>query len=167
MDFTIILGDITSFHGTAIVNAANESLLGGGGVDKAIHEAAGPKLLEFNKGLGGCPTGEARVSPGFDLPVSWIISTVGPVYRGGNNGEAQLFEKAYQSVFEICQSEGYDSLAFPAISCGSYGYPWKEAAEIAFQAYQRAEQRQDSPAEVYYYCYSREMKKIYENFFQK
>lgn len=165
MDYNIVLGDITTFHGTAIVNAANNSLLGGGGVDGAIHKAAGPELLEFNKGLGGCPTGEARISPAFKLPVSWVISTVGPVWEGGQKGEPDLLMKAYQSVFTICQEEGYDSVAFPAISCGVYGYPWEEATTIAYRAFQWADERQESPAEVYYYCYSPEIEEIYKKIF--
>jgi O-acetyl-ADP-ribose deacetylase (regulator of RNase III) len=165
MDFTIILGDITTFHGTAIVNAANNSLLGGGGVDGAIHKAAGPKLLEFNRGLGGCPTGEARLSPGFNLSVPWVISTVGPVYQDGQQGEAQLLFQAYQSVYRICRDEGFDSVAFPAISCGVYGYPWDKAAQIALQAFQWAEERQESPAEVYFYCFSEEMEAVYKKVF--
>lgn len=135
----VIQGDITQFHVDAIVNAANNSLLGGGGVDGAIHRAAGPQLYKFNRTLGGCETGDAKISPGFLLPAKHVISTVGPVWHGGSQGEAKLLERCYRSVFELALRHGIQTIAFPAISTGIYGYPKKEAAEIAIsvmKAYQ-------------------------------
>lgn len=127
----VILADITSLGVDAIVNAANESLLGGGGVDGAIHRAAGPQLLEFNRGLNGCPTGEARISPGFKLKASWVISTVGPVWRGGGKGEAELLTSCYRNSLLLALENNIRSIAFPAISAGIYAYPVEQAARIA------------------------------------
>ncbi|MGB0712948.1 MAG: O-acetyl-ADP-ribose deacetylase [Gammaproteobacteria bacterium] len=130
----VVAADITTLDVDALVNAANESLLGGGGVDGAIHRAAGPRLLEYTKSLGGCPTGEARLSPGFDLGARLIIHTVGPVWRGGASGEAEALRRCYDSVFAIARAEGVQSIAFPAISTGVYGFPKRAAAEIAVTA---------------------------------
>ena len=127
----VVTADITSLAVDAIVNAANESLLGGGGVDGAIHRAAGPELLEFCRHLGGCPTGEARLTPGFRRPAKWFIHTGGPVWRGGVEGEAQQLASCYQSVFAVARQYNIRSIAFSAISTGVYGYPKTEAAQIA------------------------------------
>jgi O-acetyl-ADP-ribose deacetylase (regulator of RNase III) len=127
----VVQGDITRLQVDAIVNAANSSLLGGGGVDGAIHRAAGPALREYCRGLGGCPTGEARVSPGFNLPARWVIHTVGPVWHGGDKGEPQLLESCYRASFEQARQQGARSIAFPSISTGAYGYPRAVAATIA------------------------------------
>ncbi len=133
----VILGDITTLNADAIVNAANERLLGGGGVDGAIHRAAGPQLLEACRALPEvtpgvrCPTGEARLTPGFRLPARCVIHAVGPVWRGGSEGEARLLASAYRSSLLLARNEGLRSIAFPALSCGVYGYPLDKAAGIA------------------------------------
>lgn len=127
----VIQGDITTLDVEAIVNAANSTLLGGGGVDGAIHRAAGPRLKEYCRRLGGCPTGEARISPGFDLPARRVIHTVGPVWHGGTRGEAGLLESCYRNSFRLALAHDVKSIAFPAISTGVYGYPREQAADIA------------------------------------
>ncbi|GAA5180781.1 O-acetyl-ADP-ribose deacetylase [Niveibacterium umoris] len=124
-------GDITTLATDAIVNAANSSLLGGGGVDGAIHRAAGPQLRAFCATLGGCPAGEARLSPGFGLAARHVIHTVGPVWRGGAHGEATTLAACYRACFDIAHAQGLTTLAFPAISCGIFGFPFDAAATIA------------------------------------
>lgn len=141
MRIEIVEGDITRLEVDAIVNAANESLLGGGGVDGAIHRAAGPDLLEYCRGLGGCPTGQARLTPGFRLPCRYVIHTVGPVWQGGAQGEAELLAACYRHSLELADAHDVQSLAFPAISCGIYGYPLAEAARVAIATLTAAEGR--------------------------
>ena len=129
----LIQADITSLAVDAIVNAANESLLGGGGVDGAIHRAAGPELLAACRAIGGCPTGEARITRGYRLPATWVIHTVGPVWRGGAHGEADLLARAYRSSLALAARPEYkiETIAFPSISTGAYGFPVRIASEIA------------------------------------
>jgi O-acetyl-ADP-ribose deacetylase (regulator of RNase III) len=137
MSIEVVRGDITELAVDAIVNAANERMLGGGGVDGAIHRAAGPELLaacravpEVRPGVR-CPTGEARITPGFDLPARWVIHTAGPVWHGGDRCETELLAACYRNALLLAQANGVKSIAFPAISCGVYGYPLAAAAEIA------------------------------------
>ena len=128
---TIVQGDITRQQVDAIVNAANESLLGGGGVDGAIHRAAGPELLAECRGLGGCPTGQARLSKSYNLPARWVIHTVGPIWHGGGSGEDEALASCYRSVYALVEQHGATTVAFPAISTGVYRFPIDRAAGIA------------------------------------
>lgn len=157
----IIQGDITKLEVDAIVNAANSSLLGGGGVDGAIHRTAGPELLEACRPLGGCPTGEARITPGFKLPAKWVIHTVGPVWHGGTEHEPELLRGCYENSFALAQEKGVRTIAFPAISTGVYGYPKEDAAKIALSAMKVA---RDDFDEIVACCFSESDAELYSAF---
>ncbi len=159
---SIVQGDITTLRVDAIVNAANSSLLGGGGVDGAIHDAAGPELLAYNRTLGGCPTGEARLSPGFNLPARWVISTVGPIWQGGNNREDELLAKCYQNSLALAEQHGLKSIAFPAISTGIYGFPLERATRIAVAETRRWLGAHALPEQVIFVCFSGHAYQVYQ-----
>lgn len=154
----VLQQDITTLSVDAIVNAANSSLLGGGGVDGAIHRAAGSQLTEYCRGLGGCPTGEARISPGFQLPARWVIHTVGPVWKGGGRGEAELLASCYRNSLLLALEKGVKRIAFPSISTGVYAYPKDQAAEIAIGVMKEFEDRFE---EIIACCFSREDADLY------
>lgn len=155
----VIQADITILALDAIVNAANESLLGGGGVDGAIHSVAGPELYNACRALGGCPTGEARITAGYKLPSKWVIHAVGPRWRGGGHREAELLESCYVSAFRLAVDNDVRTIAFPCIGTGIYGYPKREAAEIAVSVMRKYD---DSFEKIISCCFGEEEKHIYE-----
>jgi O-acetyl-ADP-ribose deacetylase len=157
----IIKGDITKLQVDAIVNAANDSLLGGGGVDGAIHRAAGPDLVQACRLLGGCKTGQAKITQGYNLPAKWIIHTVGPVWRGGLNGEPALLASCHENAFKLAVENEVKTIAFPSISCGRYGYPVKEAAMVAITETTAFLDSNKTIEEVIFICFSEENYQTY------
>ena len=156
----VVIEDITQLAVDAIVNAANNSLLGGGGVDGAIHRAAGPELLEACRGLQGCPTGGAKITPGFALPARHVIHCVGPVWQGGNAGEADLLTACYKNSLGLAREYNLTSIAFPAISTGVYGYPKDRACEIATTAVNNWSE--SKPIDIWFVCFDVETFDLYE-----
>jgi len=157
----VVRGDITKLAVDAIVNAANSSLLGGGGVDGAIHRAAGPELVHECRLLGGCKTGEAKITRGYRLPAKFVIHTVGPVWLGGENGEPELLAGCYRACFRIAAERDLQTLAFPAISCGIFGYPVEQAVEIAVRETRAALAAQTELERVSFVCFGDEVDRCY------
>ena len=151
----IVKGDITKQHVDAVVNAANTSLLGGGGVDGAIHRAAGPKLLEECRKLGGCATGEAKITEGYNLPAKHVIHTVGPVWRGGADNEDDLLASCYEKSFELAARRNLASIAFPSISTGAYGFPVERASRIALVEIEKALSMNENLQRVVVVCFDK------------
>ncbi|MDF1750011.1 MAG: O-acetyl-ADP-ribose deacetylase [Alphaproteobacteria bacterium] len=157
----VIDGDITQLNVDAIVNAANEPLAGGGGVDGAIHHAAGPEMMEYCAGLGGCPTGEARITPGFRLAARHVIHTVGPIWIDGESGDADFLASCYRNCLQLAAENGVGSIAFPAISTGAYGYPPELAVEIAISTVYDVLAQGSSVDHVVFCCWGSEMTDLY------
>ena len=164
----VVAGDITRLEVDAIVNAANERMLGGGGVDGAIHRAAGPELLEACRAVPEvrpgvrCPTGEARITPGFRLPARYVVHTVGPVWHGGDHGEPERLASCYRNSLALAVENGVRSIAFPAISCGIYGYPVDQAAAIAVREVRRFQASHKEPDKVLLVAFGDEMRGVLE-----
>lgn len=163
MRIELYKGDITKLKVDVIVNAANTSLLGGGGVDGAIHRAAGPELLKFNKKLGGCKTGEAKISPGFNLPANYIIHTVGPVWNGGKHNEDKLLANCYLNSLKLAVENKIKSMAFPAISTGIYRFPLERATKIAVTEVKKFLEKNDTIEKVIFVCFDEETYEIYKS----
>lgn len=157
-----IKGDITRLKVDAIVNAANTSLLGGGGVDGAIHRAAGSELLAECKTLNGCKTGQSKITRGYRLPAKYVIHTVGPVWHGGKNQEAALLASCYKTALELAVEHDIKTIAFPAISCGIYSYPLEQATEIAVKTVREFLKKNNSIEKVVFCCFSEEIKQLYQ-----
>lgn len=163
----VIQGDITRLACDAIVNAANVSLLGGGGVDGAIHRAAGPALLDECRRLGGCTTGNAKATKGYSLPARWVIHAVGPIWRGGNHGEPALLRSAYVQSLALAESLDAQSVAFPNISTGAYGFPKRDAAEIATSTVRAYMAKSSKISTIIFCCYDHENYSLYQTLLQR
>jgi O-acetyl-ADP-ribose deacetylase len=162
MRVSLLQGDITKLQVDAIVNAANTSLLGGGGVDGAIHRAAGPGLLAECRTLGGCPTGEAKITAGYRLPAKYVIHTVGPIWRGGDGGEPELLALCYRNSLALATRHRVRDIAFPAISCGIYGYPIPDACQIALRETTAYLDTNELPESAIFVCFGREIYDAYQ-----
>ncbi|MCX7797424.1 MAG: O-acetyl-ADP-ribose deacetylase [Melioribacter sp.] len=158
----IVKGDITKLQVDAIVNAANSTLLGGGGVDGAIHRAAGPQLLEECKKLGGCPTGEAKITKGYNLPAKYVIHTVGPVWNGGNNNEDELLSNCYKNSLKLAIENKIKTIAFPSISTGAYRFPVERASRIAFKTVTEFLSNHSEIEKVIFCCFDEKTFEIYK-----
>ena len=163
---SIVLGDITKLQVDAIVNAANSSLLGGGGVDGAIHDAAGPELVAYCRTLGGCPTGEARITPGFKLPARWVIHAVGPIWYDGNRQEDELLANCYKNSLALAEQHGIKTIAFPAISTGIFSFPLERATRIAVAETRRFLEAHALPEQVIFVCFSDHAYQVYQQIVQ-
>lgn len=159
--FSIVVGDITNSHAEAIVNAANTTLLGGSGVDGAIHAAAGPQLLAECRTLGGCETGQAKITAGYNLPAKYVLHTPGPIWRGGNHGEAALLASCYRSCLTLAAQRGIRSVDFPSISTGVYGYPIHQAATVALRAIMEFLSDHPLPQQVRMVCHTEAAASVY------
>lgn len=159
----IVVGDITRLDVDAIVNAANQGLARGAGVCGAIFRAAGPKLDDACRAVAPCPTGDARITPGFNAKAQWIVHAVGPVWHGGNSNEAQLLASAYEHALRLARDAGAASIAFPAISTGIYGYPREKAARIAIDTVRNWIERSDRPAEIIFCCFTDDDARVYRS----
>jgi O-acetyl-ADP-ribose deacetylase (regulator of RNase III) len=163
----IVAGDICRQEVDAVVNAANTSLRGGGGVDGAIHRAAGPELLEETKRIGGCPTGEARVSKGYRLPAKWVIHTVGPVWAGGHKNEENLLANCYRNSFKAALDHGIRTMAFPSISTGAYGFPLERATEIALKETKNFLETDKTLTRVVFVCFGEKAYNTYQEVYKR
>lgn len=159
----VIMGDITQLRVDSIVNAANKSLLGGGGVDGAIHQAAGSALTDECKKIGGCPTGQVRITKGYELPARYVIHAVGPIWRGGYRGECKLLAACYNESLKVALEHQVKTIAFPAISCGVYGYPPQQAAMIAIKESGNFLELHEEIEQIYFVCYEDAIFQAYQN----